>query len=130
MKELFASLSATVFYPLVSLVLPGLAAISGWFVLLAHRPPLQGLVSRNHTETAFVLMLLAIFAGTVIEIWGCGSRAYGWIEGVSGAQAGSTARSGGRTCGSRLQPNPQASATYVGWSHGLSSSWACRLESP
>jgi len=31
MKELFSSLSATVFYPLVSLMLPGLTAISGWF---------------------------------------------------------------------------------------------------
>ena len=67
MKELFSSLSATVFYPLVSLVLPGLTAVSGWFVLFAERPPLQGLVSRNHTETAFVLMLLAIVAGTVID---------------------------------------------------------------
>jgi hypothetical protein len=67
MKELFSSLSATVLYPLVSLILPGLTAISGWFVLFAQRPPLLGLVSRNHTETAFALMLAAIFAGTVID---------------------------------------------------------------
>lgn len=67
MKELFSTLSATVFYPLVSLVLPGLTAISGWFVLFAQRSPLQGLASRNHTETALVLMLLAIVAGTVID---------------------------------------------------------------
>ena len=67
MKELFSTLSATVFYPLVSVVLPGLTAISGWFVLFAQRPPFQGLVSRNHSETAFVLMLIAIFVGTVID---------------------------------------------------------------
>jgi hypothetical protein len=67
MKELLSSLSATVFYPLVSLVLPGLTAISAWFVLVAQSPPFQGLVIRNHTETAFILMLLAIFVGTVID---------------------------------------------------------------
>ncbi len=70
MKELFSSLSATVFYPLVSLVLPGLTAISAWFVLFAQGPSLDGLVSRNHTETAFVLMLLAIFFGTVVDALG------------------------------------------------------------
>ena len=67
MKELFASLSATVFNPLVSLVLPGLTAISAWFVLFAQRPSLDMLISRNHTETAFVLMLLTIFVGTVVD---------------------------------------------------------------
>jgi hypothetical protein len=67
MKELFSSLSATVFYPLVSLVLPGLSAISAWFVLFAQRQPLQGLINRNHTETTFALMLMAIFVGTVID---------------------------------------------------------------
>src|SRR5215472_18557676 len=67
MKELFSSLSATVFYPLVSLVLPGLTAISAWFVFLAQRPSLGELVHRNHTETAFVLMLVAIFVGTLID---------------------------------------------------------------
>jgi hypothetical protein len=38
MKELFSAFSAAVFYPLVSLAMPGLAAISGWFVLLATKP--------------------------------------------------------------------------------------------
>jgi hypothetical protein len=66
-KELFASLTATVFNPLVSLVLPGLTAVSAWFVLFAQRPPLEVLISRNHTETAFILMLLTIFVGTVID---------------------------------------------------------------
>lgn len=70
MKELFSRLTATVFYPLVSLVLPGLTAISAWFIFFAQRRPVQGLVIRNHTETAFVLMLLAIFFGTVIDDFG------------------------------------------------------------
>jgi hypothetical protein len=67
MKELFSSLSATVLYPLVSLVLPGLTAISGWFVFFVQRPALGELVHRNHTETAFVLMLVAVFVGTLID---------------------------------------------------------------
>jgi hypothetical protein len=67
MKELFSAFSAAVFYPLVALVLPGLTAISGWYVLLAQGTVVKGVVTRNHTETAFVLMLLAIFVGTVID---------------------------------------------------------------
>jgi len=67
MKELFSAFSAAVFYPLVALVLPGLTAISGWYVYLTERVALRGIVTRNHTETAFVLMLLAIFVGTVID---------------------------------------------------------------
>jgi hypothetical protein len=58
MNELFSAFSAAVFYPLVSLAMPGLAAISGWFVLLATKPGFRALVDRNHTETAFRLMLL------------------------------------------------------------------------
>jgi len=67
MKELFSAFGAAVFYPLVSLVLPGLTAISTWFVYLMGWPGFCGLVGRNHTESAFVLMLLAIFTGTVID---------------------------------------------------------------
>lgn len=67
MKELFSAFSAAVFYPLVALVLPGLTALSGWYIYLAQQAPLRGLVSRNHSETAFVLMLLAVFTGTVID---------------------------------------------------------------
>ena len=67
MKELFSAFSAAVFYPLVALVLPGLTAILGWCVLLAGREPVKGIATRNHTETAFILMFLAIFVGTVID---------------------------------------------------------------
>jgi hypothetical protein len=70
MKELFSAFSAAVFYPLVSLVMPGLAAISGWFVLLVAKPGFRCLVDRNHTETALMLMLLSIFVGTVIDDMG------------------------------------------------------------
>jgi len=35
MKELFSAFSAAVFYPLVALVLPGLTALSGWYIYLA-----------------------------------------------------------------------------------------------
>lgn len=79
MKELFSSLSATVFYPLVSLVLPGLTAISAWFVLFAQRPSLNTLITRNHTETAFVLMLLAIFVGTVVDDLGMRLESW-WLD--------------------------------------------------
>src|SRR5262245_47788737 len=67
MKELFSAFSAAVFYPLVSLVMPGLSAISGWYLLLMTQSSFRSLVGRNHTETAFVLMLLSIFVGTVID---------------------------------------------------------------
>ena len=67
MKELFSAFSSAVFYPLVAFVFPGLTALSGWYIYLAQQAPLRALVSRNHTETAFVLMLLAIFTGTVMD---------------------------------------------------------------
>lgn len=67
MKELFSAFSAAVFYPLVALVLPGLTALSGWYIYLTRQAPLRGMVTRNHSETAFVLMLLAVFTGTVID---------------------------------------------------------------
>ena len=67
MKELFSAFSAAVFYPLVSLVLPGLTASCGWFVYFLNFPTFRIAVSQNHTETAFILMLLSVFVGTVID---------------------------------------------------------------
>ena len=67
MKSLFSALSATVFYPLVALVLPGLTAVSAWFVYFVQSPRVLGLVGRNHSETALFLMLLGIFVGTLID---------------------------------------------------------------
>ena len=67
MKELFSAFGSAVFFPLVSLVLPGLTAISSWFVLLMGSADFQEMVKQNHTETAFVLMLISIFVGIVID---------------------------------------------------------------
>ena len=67
MKELFSAFGSAVFFPLVSLVLPGLAALTSWFILLMRSTGFQAIVKQNHTETAFVLMLAAIFVGTVID---------------------------------------------------------------
>jgi hypothetical protein len=67
MKDLFSAFGSAVFSPLVSLVLPGLAAISAWFFVLVTSTGLGLLASRNHTETAFLLMLLSIFVGTIID---------------------------------------------------------------
>jgi hypothetical protein len=67
MKELFSAFSSAVFFPLISLVLPGLTAISTWYVLIMRSTSLRDLVRQNHSETAFVLMLLSIFVGTIID---------------------------------------------------------------
>lgn len=67
MKDLFSAFGSAVFFPLLSLVLPGLTAISAWFVCLMTSSGFRLLASRNHTETAFVLMLLSIFVGTVMD---------------------------------------------------------------
>jgi hypothetical protein len=79
MKELFSAFSAAVFYPLVSLALPGLTAISGWFIYFMNVQSFRAIVGRSHTETAFVLMLLSIFVGTVID--DLGTRLEGsWLD--------------------------------------------------
>ena len=67
MKELFSAFGSAVFFPLVSLVLPGLTAIAPWFVFLMGSPDFQDMVKQNHTETAFVLMLISIFVGIVLD---------------------------------------------------------------
>jgi len=67
MKELFAVFSSAVFFPLVTLVLPGLSLISSWFVLCMRSSRVQVLVSSNHSETALLLTLCALFVGIVID---------------------------------------------------------------
>jgi hypothetical protein len=79
LKELFSAFSAAVFYPLVSLVLPGLSALSAWFLFLMNWPVFRSLASRNHTESAFVLMLLSIFIGTIIDDLGMRIESY-WLD--------------------------------------------------
>jgi hypothetical protein len=89
MKELFSAFGAAVFYPLVAVALPGLTAISGWFFYLVQRSPINILVSRNHSETALVLMLLAIFVGNVIDDLGMRLES-AWLD------PGRDRRTGGR----------------------------------
>jgi uncharacterized membrane protein YwzB len=67
MKELFSAFGSAVFFPLVSLVLPGLTAISSWYVLMLRSVGFRELVKQNHSETAFILMLLSIFVGTIVD---------------------------------------------------------------
>jgi len=67
MKELFSTLHANVFNGLVSLVLPGLTAISTWFLWLMKAERLREMAARNHAETALVLMLLSIFCGLIVD---------------------------------------------------------------
>ena len=70
MKELFSALSTAVFNHLVCTVLPGLAAIGGWFLYCEHLPTFSQTVRNNHTETAFITMLISIFLGTIIDVLG------------------------------------------------------------
>ncbi|MGE5053545.1 MAG: hypothetical protein ACM3WP_05210 [Acidobacteriota bacterium] len=67
-KELFAAFNADFFRALATLIIPGSIALSTWAVDLALRfEQLRALVSSNHIETAFVLFLLVVFVGLVIE---------------------------------------------------------------
>jgi uncharacterized membrane protein YwzB len=67
MKELFSAFGSAAIFPLVSLVLPGLTAISSWYALMMRSVGFRELVKQNHSETAFVLMLLSIFIGTIVD---------------------------------------------------------------
>jgi hypothetical protein len=91
MKELFSAFSAAVFYPLVSLVMPGLTALTCWFLLLTTKTQFRSLVGRNHTETAFVLMLLSIFVGTVIDDLGTRLEST-WLDRARNARTGGAHR--------------------------------------
>jgi hypothetical protein len=78
-KELFSAFSTAVFHHLVSIVLPGLAAIGGWFLYFEARPSFSQLVGNNHTETAFITMLVSIFVGTIIDDLGTRVER-GWLD--------------------------------------------------
>jgi hypothetical protein len=68
MPNFFSAFTSEVFRPLATLIIPGAIGISTWFVgLLWHFAPLKQLVSYNHTEAAFVVLLAVIFAGLVFE---------------------------------------------------------------
>lgn len=66
-----SAFQSEVFRPLVTLLIPGAFAISSWAVAVVWKfPALQGLISRNHTETAWVLFLIITATGIIIEDWG------------------------------------------------------------
>ncbi len=79
MKDLFTIFSSAVFSPMLTLVLPGLTMISSWFVLGMRSQNMRDLVKANHTETAFILMLLALFVGTVIDDMGMRIESW-WLD--------------------------------------------------
>jgi hypothetical protein len=79
MKELFSAFGSAVFFPLVTLVLPGLTAISAWFILMLRSAQVREIVGKNHTETAFILMLASIFTGTVIDDIGMRIESH-WLD--------------------------------------------------
>lgn len=69
--NLLSAFQSEVFRPLVTLLIPGAFAISSWVVALVWKfPALQGLISRNHTETAWILFLIITATGIIIEDWG------------------------------------------------------------
>jgi len=68
MPNFFSAFTNDVFRPLATLLIPGVIAISTWFIaLLWQFPKLSDLVTRNHTESGFVLFLVTVFAGIVLE---------------------------------------------------------------
>jgi hypothetical protein len=68
MKELFSAFGSEVFRPLVTLVVPGSIAVSTFFIgLLQQFHEFNDLVSKNHAESAFVLLLVVLVAGLIIE---------------------------------------------------------------
>ncbi len=81
-KELFAAFNADFFRALATLIIPGSIALSSWSVALVLRfVSLNELVSKNHIETAFVLFLLVVFVGLVIE--DIGSRIEAFMDGCA-----------------------------------------------
>jgi hypothetical protein len=67
-KELFAAFNADFFRALATLIIPGSVALSSWAVYVVLRfERLRVLVSNNHIETAFVVFLLMVIVGMVIE---------------------------------------------------------------
>lgn len=68
MKDIFSAFGTEVFRPLVTLILPGAVAVAPYFVGLMQKwMTFYTSVDANHTETAFLLFLLALFVGLVIE---------------------------------------------------------------
>jgi len=68
MPNFFSAFTNDAFRPLATLLIPGVIGISTWFVALMWQfPKLHDLVTQNHTESGFVLFLVTVFAGIVLE---------------------------------------------------------------
>jgi hypothetical protein len=67
----FAAFQSEVFRPLVTILIPGGLALSSWMVAILWKfPAVKDLIGRNHTETAWILVLLMTAIGIMIEDWG------------------------------------------------------------
>ncbi len=71
MPNFFSAFTTDVFRPLATLLIPGVIGLTSWFLALVWKfPTLKDIVTRNHTDTGFVLLLLTVFAGLVFEDFG------------------------------------------------------------
>jgi hypothetical protein len=77
MKELFAAFNADFFRALTTLIIPGSIAVSSWIIELVLKfKVLKDLIVGNHVETAFILFIVVIFVGLVIEDMGSRIECY------------------------------------------------------
>jgi len=66
-----SAFQSEVFRPLVTLLIPGALAISSWIVAILWKfPSLRQLSSQNQTPTVWLIVLLTIMVGIIIEDWG------------------------------------------------------------
>jgi hypothetical protein len=71
MPNFFSAFTNEVFWPLATLLIPGSIGICSWFIALLWRfPSLNDLVSKNHGDSEFILLLATIFVGMVLEDFG------------------------------------------------------------
>lgn len=67
----FTAFQSEVFRPLVTILIPGGLALSSWIIAVLWKfPAVKDLIVRNHTETAWIFVLLMTAIGIVIEDWG------------------------------------------------------------
>jgi hypothetical protein len=79
MPNFFSAFTTEVFRPIVTLLIPGAIGISTWLIALVwHFTALRRLVSDNHTESAFIILLAMIFGGLVFEDFG--ARWEVWLD--------------------------------------------------
>jgi len=81
MKDFFSAFSSDFFWPLATLLLPGMLALTpGGIALLWLVVPVRGFVQSNHAETGIIIGVLATFSGLVLE--DIGARLELWIFNV------------------------------------------------